>query len=91
MPSGPLTRRELIAALVAVLAVLILVGMAMDSFRGPFAPSNIVVTSGHRVPSCDPDLDSSCPIPSYRDSIGVEPPGQDPVFSYPPGPRASAP
>jgi hypothetical protein len=56
-------------------------------FRDP----TIIDKRGPSVDTCDPDYDRTCPTANpNQDHRGGEPPGDNPIFSYPPVPMASA-
>lgn len=67
--------------------VVLLAAVAITWGPGAFRDPHLLDVGGHSVSVCDPDYNPACPTADpNRDSPGGEPPGDNPVFSYPPGP-----
>ena len=79
------SRKRKSAAVVVVLA-----GIGLVVALGPWTDPKILPTNGNSVLHCDPDYDATCPPEGADDVPGVEPPGENPTFSYPPGPSSTA-
>ena len=75
-----------------VAVVLVVATAALVEAPRLFRDPNLIDIRSPSIDACDPDNDPTCPTPNpSQDHPGVEPPGDNPVFIYGPGPSDGGP